>query len=90
MVRLMIILACIHNWNTQSVDLLNDFYQSNIPKDEPIYIEIHTEFELINGEVLVLNIHRSIYGQSEALRMLYQKLKSGLEAICFKNSGVDL
>ena len=72
-----------------SIDFSNAFAQADIPKDKAVYIECPQGYEPPNGEDMVLKLNKSLYGQAEAPRMWYEKLKKGLEAQEFCTSKVD-
>ena len=78
-IRLMLILTCILQLETLSVDFSNAFAQADIPNDSEVYIEVPKDFESVEEKDIVLRLHKALYGQAEAPRLWYEKLKAGLE-----------
>ena len=89
MVRLMLVMTCILKLKTVSIDFSNAFVQADIPKGKAVYIECPKGYEPANGKDMVLMLNKSLYGQAEAPRLWYEKLKKGLEDRGFKLSKVD-
>jgi len=76
-VRLMLVLTIILGLETQQIDFSNAFAQADLPK--PVYLELPRDFPAANGQNMVLQLHKSLYGQIEAPKLWYEKLKAGLE-----------
>ena len=53
-VRLMLILQCILDFKSQSIDFTNAFAQTYIPIGEPIFIELPRYFNSDGGQVDVV------------------------------------
>ena len=86
-VRLFLLLSIVLNLKTRSIDFSNAFAQAEI-KGEPVYISIPPKMPgFSSGTVLKLN--KSLYGQVDAPKMWYDKLKAGLEARGMKPCQAD-
>ena len=89
-VRFMLILQCILGLKSQSIDLTDAFAQADIPSGEPVFIELPRDFRSYGGQHgVVLKLKKSLYGQSEAARLWYEKLRNGLLERGFLMSKVD-
>ena len=75
---------CIESENC-SIDFSNAFAQAEI-KGEPVYISIPPKTPGFSTST-VLKLNKSLYGQVDAPKMWYDKLKSGLEARGMKPCG---
>ena len=81
-VRLMLILTVVFNLKTKATDFSNAFAQADM-SGEDVYISSPPYMkQFLKGTVLKLN--KSIYGQVDAPRRWYDKLKEGLEERNFK------
>ena len=88
--RLMLILQCIIGLLSKSIDFTNAFAQADIPSGEPVFIEIPLDFKSDAGQDdVVLKLKKSLYGQAEAARLWYEKLRNGLLERGFLMSKVD-
>ena len=64
---------------SQSIDLTNSFAQADIPSGDPVFIEFPSDFKSDGGQHdVVLKLKKSLYGQAEAARLWYEKLRNGL------------
>jgi hypothetical protein len=88
-VRLMLIMTCMLKLKTVSIDFSNAFAQADIPQGKAVYIECPRGYEPADGKDMVLMLNKSLYGQAEAPRLWYEKLRKGLEDRGFKVSRVD-
>ena len=76
---LMLILQCILGLQIQSIDFTNAFAQADIPSGEPVFIEIPRDLKNDGGQHdVVLKLRKNLYGQAEATRIWYEKLRNGL------------
>ena len=76
-VRLMLIISIALNLKTRSTDFSNAFAQAEM-KGDPVYIAVPPKMGgFPSGSVLKLN--KSLYGQVDAPKMWYDKLRAGLE-----------
>ena len=90
MVRLIFILKCIICFKSQSIYFKNDFDQADIPSGEPVFVELPRDFKSDGGQHdVVLKLKKSLYGQAEAARLWYEKLRNGLLERGFVMSKVD-
>lgn len=85
-VRLMLILALILGLKTKQIDFSNAFAQAEL--EEPVYLEIPQGFST-EGVDSILKLKKSLYGQIEAPRLWYEKLKGGLVDRGFRCSELD-
>ena len=77
--RLMLILQCILVLQSQSIDFTDAFAQADIPSGETVFIELTWDFKSVGGkEDVVLILNKILYGQVEAARLWYEKLRNGL------------
>ena len=78
-VRLLLSLQCILGLQSQSIDFTNAFSQADIPSGEPVFIELTRYLKSDGGQHdVVLKFKKSLYGQVEAARLWYEKLRNGL------------
>ena len=85
--RLMFIFQSILGLQSQSIDFTNSFAQADIPSGEPVFIELPRDFKSDGGQDdVVLKLKKSIYGQSEAAHLWYEKLQNGLLESGFVNN----
>ena len=57
---------------------------------EPVFIELPRDFKNDGGQHdIVLKLKKSLYGQAEAARLWYEKLRNGLLERDFVMSNVD-
>ena len=77
-VRLFLLLSIVLNLKTRSIDFSNAFARAEI-KGEPVYISIPPKTPGFSTTT-VLKLNKSLYGQVDAPKMWYDKLKAGLEA----------
>ena len=68
---------------TEAIEFSNAFAQDDL-KTPPVYMNFHTIENLVLDTLLRLK--KSIYGQSEALRLWFEKLSIGIEDRGFKTS----
>ena len=86
----MLILQCIIGFQSQSIDFTNAFAQADIPSGEPVSIELPRYFKSDGGQhAVILRLNKIIYGQAEAARLWYEKLRNGLLERDFLMSKVD-
>ena len=75
---------------SQSIDFTNAFAQADIPSRYPVFIELLRYFKSDGGQHdVVLKLKKSLYGQAEAARLWYEKLRNGLLERGFVMSKVD-
>ena len=78
-VRLVLIFQCILGLQIQSIEFKNSFDQAYIPSGGPFFIELPRYFKSDGGQGDVfLRLNKSLYGQSEASLLWYEKLRNGL------------
>ena len=78
-VRLMLVLQSILCLHIQIIDFTNDFSQVDIPSGEPVLIGLPRDFKSDGWQCdVVLRLKKILYGQSEAARLWYEKLRNGL------------
>ena len=89
-VKLVLILQCILGLQYQSIDCTNAFAQADIPSGEPVFIKLPRDFKIdgVQHDV-VLKLNKSLYGQAEAARLRYEKLRNNLLDQGFVMSKVD-
>ena len=88
--RFVLILQFILGLKSQSIDFKNAFAQVDIPIGEPVFIELPRDFKSDGGQHdVVLKSKKSLYGQAEAARLWYEKLRNGLLERGFVMSKVD-
>ena len=87
-VHLMLIMTQIMKLKMLLIDFLNAFAQAEMPTDKTVYLHLPREFipEEGFGREMVLMLKTSLYGQAEAPRLWYEKLRDGLKARGFKVS----
>ena len=69
-VRLMLILQCILGFQSQSIDFTNAFAQADIPRGEPVFIELPRDFNSDGGQHdVVIKLKKSLHGQAEAAHL---------------------
>ena len=86
----MLILQCIICFQSQSIDFANAFAQAYIPIEEPVFIELPRYFKSdVEQWDAVFRLKKSLYGQAEAARLWYEKLRNGLVERGFVMSKVD-
>ena len=73
----MLIFQCILVFQSQNIDFTNAFAQTEIPSGEPVFIELPREFksDVGQGDVVII-LKKSLYGQSEAAHLWYEKLRN--------------
>ena len=78
-VRVVLILKCILSLQSQSIDFTNALDQADIPSGEPSFIELPGDLNSDGEQCDVdLRLKKSLYGQSEAVRLWYENLRNGL------------
>ena len=86
----MLILQCILGLQLQSVEFTNSFAQADIPNGEPLFVELPRDFKSDGGQCdVVFKLKKILYGQAEATRLWYEKLRNGLLVRGFVISKVD-
>jgi len=75
-VRLMLVLSEMLNLANKSTDFSNAFAQADMPEDNPVYIRAPLHYPGFK-KGSVLRLKKSLYGQVDAPRMWYEKLKKG-------------
>ena len=76
-VRLMLILQFILVLQSQIIDFTDVFSQADIASGEPVFIELTLYFKSDVGQHDVgFKLKKSLYGQSEAARLWYEKLQN--------------
>ena len=89
-VRLMLILQCILGFQSKSIDFINAFAQSDIPSGDPVSIELPRDFKSDGGQHdVVIKLKKILYGQADAARLWYEKLRNFLLERGFVMSKVD-
>ena len=77
-VQLMLLMSIILKLSTRSTDFSNAFAQADM-KGEPVYISPPPRMGGFPKDH-ILQLNKSLYGQADAPRMWYNKLREGLEA----------
>ena len=86
----MLILQCILGLQNQSINFTNSFSQADIPSGEIVFIEFPRDFNSDGAQHdVILKLKKSLYGQAEAARLWYEKLRNGLLQRVFVMSKVD-
>ena len=86
----MLILQCILGLQNQNIDFTNAFAQADITRGEPVFIELPRDFKSDGGQHdVVFKLKKSLYSQSKAARLWYEKLWNGLLERGFVMSKVD-
>ena len=90
-VRLLLILTQLLKLETLSVDFSNAFAQADMPKDKAVYLHLPRGFQPVGefAKEMVLWLKKSLYGQAEAPKLWYEKLKKGLKDRGFETSQID-
>ena len=84
----MLVPTCIIGLNTQSTDFINAFAQAELK--QPVYLQPLTKYSDASwSDNPILKLNKSLYGQSEAPRFWYEKLKEGLYKHGFTPSKVE-
>ena len=91
-VRLLLIVAKIHNLNSKSIDFVLAFPQSDL--DTPVYMELPSGVVPAddideNRRRYVLRLNKSLYGLKQAGHNWFEKLRTGLLDRGFIQSQVD-
>ena len=88
-IRMILTMATLNNWHTRQLDYVLAFPQA--PAERDLYMEIPKGFTIDEGETddYVLQIHRNIYGQKQAVRVWNQYLVNKLVKLGFRQSKVD-
>ena len=74
-VRLMSILQYILGLQSQSIDFTNAFAQADIPSGGPVFVELPRDLNIDREQHdLVIKLKKSLYGQTKAARLWYEKL----------------
>ena len=80
----MLILQCILGLQSQSIDFTNAFAQADIPRGEPVFIELNRHFKSGGGQYdIALRLKKILYGQAKTARLWYEKLQNGWLDCCF-------
>ena len=75
----MLILQCIIDIQSQSIDFTNEFDQADIPSGDPVFIELPRDFTSDGGQCDdILRLKKLLYVQAESARIWYEKLQNGL------------
>jgi hypothetical protein len=90
-VRTGLLLAAAHGWKSRQVDFTLAFCQSPQPADNPLFMELPqyyrpSEFE---GRDVVLQLHKSIYGQVDSPKLFFEHLSKGMLELGFTPSTSD-
>jgi len=80
-VRLMLILSIVHGLHTRQVDYVNAFAQADLTRE--VFMELPQGVEHMNDEDCILQLHKSLYGMSDAPLMFFELLKKNLESVGF-------
>ena len=88
-IRLMLTLSCFLGLHTTCVDFSNAFAQADIPEGQHVYIQVPHGFENEFPKDSCLKLNKSLYGQLDAARLWYEKLRDGLKARGLVPSKVD-
>ena len=91
-VRLLLIVAKIHNLESKSIDFVLAFPQADL--DVPVFMELPSGVTPIdetdsNRRRYVLRLNKSLYGLKQAGHNWFEKLRTGLEDRGFVQSRVD-
>ena len=87
-IRLLLVLATMHSWETKQIDFVLAYPQADIECD--MYMEIPKGFEIDgNRKDYVLQLKKNLYGQKQAGRVWNQHLDKQLKAMQFKQSDHD-
>ena len=86
--RLMLVITCIMVLKTQWTNIRNEFYQAEL--NQLVYLQTTSKYSNASWvENPILRLKKSLYGQAEAPRLWYKKLKDCLEKCGFTPSKVD-
>eukprot|EP00957_Ditylum_brightwellii_P006810 516140-Ditylum_brightwellii.AAC.1 len=86
-VCLMLIISLVLGLQTRSTDFSNAFAQAEI-KGDPIYISLSSRMSGFPPDH-ILKLDKNLYGQADAPRMWYDKLRAGLETRGFTTCKAD-
>ena len=75
----MLIFRCIIGLQSQIVYFTNAFAREDIPRGEPVFIELPRDFKSDGGQHdVVLKSKKSLYGQAKAARLWYENFRNSL------------
>lgn len=76
-VCMMLIIGLMFSLKTKQIDFSNAFAQCDL--EEPVCLEMPKGFESADNQDMMLELHKSLHGQTESPKIWFQKLKEGLE-----------
>ena len=86
----MLILQFIIGLYSQSIDFTNAFDQEYIPSGQTVLLELPRYFKIDGGQFdVVFILKKSLYGQSKAARLWYERLQTSVLERGFVASKVD-
>jgi hypothetical protein len=90
-VRAGLILAAAHGWKSRQVDFTLAFCQSPQPADRPLFMELPQYYRPAGyeGQDVVLEMVKSIYGQQDSGKLFYEHLGRGMHELGFVPSESD-
>ena len=86
-VRLFLVLTCILDWTTVSVDFTNAFVQSVL--NSPVWVHIPRGFVSKLGPGHCLRLRRSLYGLRRSPKLFYEHCTKGFKKLGFTQSKFD-
>ena len=86
-VRLFLVLTCILEWTTVSLDFTNAFVQSVL--DSPVWVHVPRGFVSKLGQGHCLQLKRSLYGLRRSPKLFYETCTAGFAKLGFTQSKFD-
>ena len=81
------IFGLLADLQSKQIDFSNAFVQAELEK--PVYLEIPWGYKSRGKDDMVLELHKSLYGQIEVPKLWHERLKNGMEARNFRTSKLD-
>ena len=88
-VRCLLAFALRNNLATRQVDFSNAFVQSKLPPDEQVFVEVPKGYSDPDGQDVVLQLNKSLYGMRQSPFHWFNTIKSSLLHRDFKQSEED-
>jgi hypothetical protein len=88
-VRSFLLISLIKGWITTSIDFSNAFVQSNLPEDEPVWMQIPRGYKSSKGSEYCLKLIKSLYGHRSAPKLWFNYSSDAFKRLGLQQSEYD-
>ena len=88
-VRSFLLISIIKGWITTSIDFTNAFMQSNLPDDQPVWMQIPRGYKSSKGPEYYFKLIKSLYGHHSVPKLWFNYSSDAFKCLGLQQSKYD-